>query len=119
MKKLFVTTAFATALVLGGATNAQTPAGGFDGPGIQQSTVKQVLELKDDTPVTVTGHIVRSLGDEKYEFTDGTATITVEIDNDDWHGMTVTPTDTVTLMGEVDKSLIDKAEIDVDRIEKK
>ncbi len=121
MKKLFLTTAFAMAMVLGNAAIAQTaaPTGGFKGPGIQPTTVKQALELKDDTPVTVTGTIVRSLGNEKYEFTDGTGTITVEIDDEDWRGTDVTPADTVTLTGEVDKGLIEKTEIDVDRVEKK
>ena len=56
---------------------------------------------------------------EKYQFRDSTGAIIIEIDNDDWNGLTVTPADTVTIYGEVDKEIMHSPEIDVDRIEKK
>jgi uncharacterized protein (TIGR00156 family) len=66
-------------------------AGGFQGPGISDSTVADALKLPDDTPVVLKGKIEKSLGNEKYQFSDGTGVIVVEIDNEEWRGLTVTP----------------------------
>ncbi|MBQ2016909.1 MAG: NirD/YgiW/YdeI family stress tolerance protein, partial [Alphaproteobacteria bacterium] len=54
---------------------------------------------------------------EKYLFEDATGSITVEIDDDEWRGQTVTPADTVKLYGEVDRGIF-KTEIEIDRVEK-
>ena len=43
-------------------------AGGFQGPGISDSTVADALKLPDDTPVVLKGNIEKSLGNEKYQF---------------------------------------------------
>jgi len=120
MKTLLIATAFISAFAVYGANAAFEPAatpaaGGFKGPGVQASTVKQALSYKDDTPVVLTGKIERALGDEKYLFTDGTGSVTVEIDDEDWHGITVTPNDTVVISGEVDKGF-SKTEIDADSV---
>ncbi len=80
-------------------------------------TVVQVNEMRDDVPVIISGKILQRTGDEKYLFEDGTGTIIVEIDDDDWRGQTVTPTDTVKLYGDVDRGIF-KTEIDVEYIEK-
>lgn len=80
-------------------------------------TVAQVKEMRDDVPVIVTGQIIKSMGDEKYLFRDATDSIVIEIDDDDWNGLTVTPEDNVKLYGEVESKLF-KTEIEVDRIEK-
>ena len=63
-------------------------AGGFQGPGISDSTVADALKLPDDTPVVLKGKIEKSLGNEKYQFSDGTGVIVVEIDNEEWRGLT-------------------------------
>ena len=55
-------------------------AGGFQGPGISDSTVADALKLPDDTPVVLKGKVEKSLGNEKYQFNDGTGVIVVEID---------------------------------------
>lgn len=89
--------------------------GGFKGPGVEPTTVQQALTYGDDTPVVLTGKIERSLGDEKYIFTDKTGKVTVDIDNDDWHGLTVTPNDTIVIEGEIDKDFF-KTQIDVERV---
>lgn len=127
MKKMTVITTLAllATVLLGGnalatASGFEGPAetaatGGFQGPTINAMTVKEVKKLRDDTPVVLVGKIERSLGAEKYLFTDATGSITVEIDNEDWFGITVTPEDTVVIYGEVDKGFR-KLEIDVDRI---
>ena len=73
--------------------------------------------MRDDVPVIVQGHIVQRMGDETYLFEDNTGSIRVEIDNDEWRGQTVTPTDTIKLYGEVDRGIF-KTEIDVNYIEK-
>ncbi|MCM1295092.1 MAG: NirD/YgiW/YdeI family stress tolerance protein [Muribaculaceae bacterium] len=79
-------------------------------------TTTQVKEMRDDTPVVVKGKIVKRTGDEKYMFQDDADTIIVEIDDDDWRGVNVTPNDIVILRGDVDKGLL-TTEIDVDYVE--
>ena len=90
--------------------------GGFVGGPQTVSTVAQASDMRDDTPVVVVGKIVRSVGDEKYLFEDGTGSIVVEIDDDDWRGQTVTPNDKVKLSGEIDRGLL-KTEIEIDYVE--
>ncbi len=91
--------------------------GGFVGGAETIVTIKQVNEMRDDVPVIVKGHIVQRMGDEKYLFEDSTGSITVEIDDDNWRGQTVTPTDTVKLYGDVDRGIF-KTEIEIDYVEK-
>lgn len=81
-------------------------------------TVKQVYSLKDDTPVQLKGYVVKAVGDEKYQFRDATGTITVDIDDDLWQGKALSPTQMVTIVGEVDIDLKPKkrVEIDVDAV---
>ena len=75
----------------------------------------EALKLNDDTPVVLVGQIEKSLGDEKYLFKDASGSVTVEIDNEDWRGVTVTPKDTIVIQGEIDKDFF-KTEIDVDSV---
>ena len=91
--------------------------GGFVSGAETIATVKQVMEMRDDIPVIVQGHIVQRMGDEMYLFEDSTGTIRVEIDDDEWRGQTITPTDTVKLYGEVDRGIF-KTEIEVNYVEK-
>ena len=114
----------AMALVLGFASLAQAEGfvaqnnvvGGFKGPGLSAITVEQALKLNDDAAVVLEGQIEKSLGKENYVFKDATGSVTIEIDDDDWKGQTVTPQDTVVIKGEVEKDMF-KTEIDVDVIE--
>jgi len=99
------------------ATTKANPKGGFVGGAETIVTVKQVNEMRDDVPVIVKGHIVQRMGDEKYLFEDSTGSITVEIDDDNWRGQTVAPTDTVKLYGDVDRGIF-KTEIEIDYVEK-
>lgn len=91
--------------------------GGFVGGAENIVTVNQVKEMRDDVPVIVQGNIVQRMGGDKYLFEDKTGSITVEIDDEDWRGQTVSPSDKVKLYGEVDAGLF-KTEIDVDYVEK-
>lgn len=90
------------ALALSAAGFAQ--ADGFNGPGDQPqpTTAAEIANLPDDAQVTLTGYLVRSLGDERYEFQDDTGTLIVEIDDDEWQGTEITPNDAVELTGEID-----------------
>ena len=99
--------------------SAATPAtkGGYTGPGPGVSTVAEALNMRDDAHVTLRGTIVRHIGGEKYLFQDKSGSITVEIDDEDWNGLTVSATDMVEIRGEVDKDW-NSVEVDVDTIRK-
>ncbi len=120
MNKFITASAFVVALGLStsalasGFTGPQQ-AGGFQGPGLAPSSVAEALKLNDDSPVVLVGQIEKSLGDEKYLFKDASGSVTVEIDNEDWRGVTVTPKDTIVIQGEIDKDFF-KTEIDVDSV---
>jgi uncharacterized protein (TIGR00156 family) len=103
------------ALLLSAAALAQ--ADGFNGPGDrpQPATAAEAATLPDDAKVTLSGYIVRSLGDEQYEFRDATGTLVVEIDDDEWQGAEITPNDPVELTGEIDHEGQD-LELEVDHI---
>ncbi|MEC6824411.1 NirD/YgiW/YdeI family stress tolerance protein [Photobacterium piscicola] len=91
---------------------------GFSGPSVGLKTVKAVLDagmFSNDTPVTLTGHITNSLGDEHYQFTDGTGSITIDIDHDKWFGAQVTPQTKITIQGEIDQEFNHTA-IDVNHV---
>ncbi|MEC6833394.1 NirD/YgiW/YdeI family stress tolerance protein [Photobacterium toruni] len=116
---LLSTSVFATAAPTTQPINSvATQQQGFSGPSVGLKTVKSVIDagmFSDDTPVTLTGHITSSLGDEHYQFTDGTGSITVEIDHDKWFGAQVTPQTKITIQGEIDKEFNHTA-IDVNHV---
>lgn len=80
-------------------------------------TVAQAKKAYDDTPVELTGYIVKKIGHEKYTFKDKTGQIRVEIDDDEWRGVTVNAKTRVRIVGEVDKDR-NGTEIDVKYISK-
>lgn len=92
--------------------------GGFSGPTISAISVAEAKKLSDDTPVVLVGKIEKNLGSDKYSFRDKTGDITIEIDDDEWNGLTVGPNDTVEIRGEIDKDFT-SIEVDVDAIVKK
>lgn len=123
MKKTFAVSALALMLSASFASAAfagRNLGGGFNGPAAPnlKVTVEEAKKLSDETPVILTGKIEQSLGNEKYQFSDSTGTITIEIDNDDWNGVTVTPQDTIEIHGEIDKGFT-KLEVEVDSFVKK
>lgn len=99
------------------STSPSHSSGGFSGPDGSVTTVEKAKELKDDSWVTVRGHIERRVGSEDYLFRDETGTITVEIDDKYWNGQNVAPTDKVELQGELDKGF-NSAELDVKQVKK-
>lgn len=118
MKKFMAVSALA--LVMGVSANvwANPNMGGYTGPSQAAVTVEEAKKLSDDSAVILVGKIEKSLGGEKYLFTDNTGSVTVEIDNEDWRGLSVNEKDTVELRGEVDKDFT-SFEIDVDTVIKK
>ena len=110
MKKFAAVTSLALIFGLSGNALAQQPRGGFQGPGLPVMTVAEALKVSDK----LAGKIEKSLGNEKYLFKDATGTITIEIDDDDWRGVTATPDSELIIEGEVDKDMFRDTEIDVD-----
>ena len=117
MKKLLALLTLGVSIGVVGQAVAQNMGGGFNGPGIQSYKIKDAVNLNDDTPVILYGKIEKSLGDEKYQFNDGTGTIVVEIDDDEWGGLSVNPQMVVQITGEIDKEILESPEVDVSKIE--
>ncbi|HBB8469725.1 TPA: YgiW/YdeI family stress tolerance OB fold protein [Escherichia coli] len=87
--------------------------GGFLGSEAERSTtVVQAKEQKDEAWVILKGHIVKKLGDDRYEFRDSSGTIVTDIDESVWAGQNVSPEDKVIIEGELDKDL-NSVELDV------
>ena len=84
----------------------------------QAVSVKKALTLADDSKVELKGYVVKSIGDEKYQFRDATGTITVDIDDDLWQGKAVSAKTPITIVGEVDVDYkpTKRVEIDVDAV---
>jgi uncharacterized protein (TIGR00156 family) len=91
---------------------------GFKGPGGENlTTVAAAKKARDESHVTLTGNIVKQVKHEYYIFRDSTGEIEVEIDGDEWGGITVTPETTVKIVGEVDKHMFRSKKVDAKRIE--
>ena len=83
----------------------------------RKATVAEALKMNDDSYVTVKGNISKRLSDDRYLFKDSTGTITVEIDNDRWSGISADTTDTLELSGEIEKKN-NYTRLDVDQVRK-
>jgi uncharacterized protein (TIGR00156 family) len=117
-KKVVLIVVFAM-FCAGGIVGAQEGRmGGYTGPSIGASTIREAERMWDESPVALEGKIERFVGDEKYVFSDGNDTIIVEIDHELWYGISVDAADTVVVYGEVDKNF-GRVEIEVGRIVKK
>ena len=113
-RKMFFAGVVGIMLVFGIGTAV---AQGYTGPGLDAISVAEAKNLRDDSQVVLRGKIERFLGDEKYLFTDSTGTVTVEIDDRLWAGLSINQNDTVEISGEVDKDFRG-IEIEVNRIKK-
>lgn len=99
------------------APAAQSKVGGFQAGNASTVTVKQAEEMKDDSWITVRGHLDKQIGGEDYLFRDSSGTMKVEIDHKHWNGQTITPQDQVELTGELDKDF-NAIELDVKQLRK-
>ena len=91
----------------------------FVGPGstsIQTTTVKEAIELADDSKVALEGTLVKQTSDQHYLFRDQTGEVMVEIDSEDFRHVTVTPEDKIRITGEVDSDWSEN-KIDIDHLE--
>lgn len=81
-------------------------------------TVAEVLKMPDDSYVSIKGNIVKKISEEHYMFKDNTGTMTVEIEQDKWNGISANSKDLIVLTGEVEKKN-NYVELDVDSVQKK
>ena len=81
-------------------------------------TVADAKDKADDTIVVLQGQIVKALGHDKYQFTDETGEIILDIDEDDFNGVTVTEGEMIEITGEVDKEMMKPTEVNVKQIKK-
>jgi uncharacterized protein (TIGR00156 family) len=94
------------------ALGALNPAGTAE---VKVTPVAEILKNPiDDIYVLVRGRLTRKLRHEHYEFTDGTGTIRVEIDDEDFVRQTVTENTVVELYGELDVDYMSSPEIEVE-----
>lgn len=113
--KLLMTTALVSTTTFALANTAVNQAA--IAPMTTQS-VKQALTLKDDSKVQLKGYIVKSVGDEKYQFRDNTGTITVDIDDELWMSKPISAKTAVTIIGEIDVDYkpAKRIEVEVDQV---
>ncbi|MCR4941659.1 MAG: NirD/YgiW/YdeI family stress tolerance protein [Campylobacter sp.] len=112
---------FMISVALAGVVFAQ---GGFvddasksKNPSYDTISVAKAKTLADDTKVTLEGKILRSLGDEKYEFVDANGdSIIIEIDDKDFRGQTIDKNTKIRIKGEIDKDA-NGVEIDTEWLE--
>ncbi|MDR2137497.1 MAG: NirD/YgiW/YdeI family stress tolerance protein [Synergistaceae bacterium] len=109
----------ALALMMGvgfGAEAAFVPNRG-ERPMEKVNTVEETKTLPDDAHVVLQGYIVDHVRSDHYTFEDDTGSVTVEIDDDEWRGLIVSPADRVEIRGEVDRDLL-TMEVEVEYIRK-
>ncbi len=117
MKKIMAFFVLGLSVVMAGNAMAKKHGGGFEGPGVNSAvSVQDALKMSDDSHVVLKGKIEKSLGNEKYQFNDGTGIIIIEIDDDEWNGVVVKPENTVEIRGEIDKELMSQPQVDVEMI---
>lgn len=115
MKKLLVTLMMMALLAL----PAVAMADGFSGAKVEAKTVTiaELANLNDDAKVYVEGKLTRELGDDKYELKDDSgATVTVKI-KPRLEGITVSPTDTLIIYGDLDKGDYGSMKVEAKRID--
>ena len=92
----------ASGFAQGGQYTPQGPAG-FSAPSANPQTVQQVLEQGyDDQRVTLVGRLTNFFGHDRYEFSDDTGRIEIELDDDrDWSF--ISKDELITIYGDVDR----------------
>ena len=100
------------------ARPAAPAAAGFEGPGVAATVSRavDVLGAQDDAPCVLEGHILEKLPRRKnrYLFEDQSGKVVVEIKNEVFGHLTVTPRDKVRLLGHVDWNRKRPNEVEVD-----
>lgn len=95
-------------------------AAGFEGPGVAPTVTSaaDVLNAQDDAPCVLEGRIVEKIPFRKnrYIFEDAGGRVIVEIENETFGHLTITPDNVVRLMGHVDWSKKRPNEVEVDAL---
>lgn len=95
-------------------------AAGFEGPGVSPTVMRaaDVIDALDDAPCVLEGRIVEKIPFRKnrYLFEDNSGRVVVEIENEIFGHLTITPNDMVRLMGHVDWSRKRPNEVEVDAL---
>ncbi|WP_392565532.1 NirD/YgiW/YdeI family stress tolerance protein [Utexia brackfieldae] len=84
---------------------------------ITATTAEGVQKLAKDTRVKLSGYIIKSESENKYQFKDDTGTLTVNIDRHNWGSLSMNPEEKVEIYGKVEKKA-DSVIVDVKRIAK-
>lgn len=96
-------------------TTAMTAQANYGAQTVQAATIKT---MANDSPVIITGKIVRVLAKEKFELQDASGKVVVEIDDDHYHNPQELVGKNVTITGEVDISRkSNRVEIDADFVQ--
>jgi len=115
MKKNIATVLIAVAAVcLPAVSQAQ-----YVGPTTQlrANSVAEILKKPvDDQKVVLKGHILKKVGKERYIFTDGSAEIRVEIDQEHFPLQRIDDKTLVEISGEVETEFMKSPEIEVDLV---
>ncbi len=115
-RSLLLSTLLAGALTLGLPAASQAR---YVGPSIlnEKPSVQDILaQPVDGQPVRLQGKLLRQTARDRYVFSDGTAEILVEIDEDDFPRAPVDENTLVEIVGEVDTGLKRPPEIEVEEI---
>jgi len=91
---------------------------GFSGPGstTNVATVKSIEKMNDDEKIILEGYMIKQVKSEHYLFKDKSGEIEIEVDDEDFRGVKVTPEIKIRIIGEVDKDW-SSTTIDVDHME--
>lgn len=118
MRVLAVLLALVIGFAGGGFSGETAWAAGFEGPGVAATVTRaaDVLGAQDDAPCVLEGHIAEKLPRRKnrYLFEDHSGKIIVEIKNEVFGHLTVTPRDKVRLLGHIDWNRKRPNEVQVD-----
>lgn len=92
--------------------------GGYTGSNVAAvTTVAKAKKAYDNTPVSISGYIVKQIDEDTFIFKDSTGQIQIDVDDDAWNGLNVGAKTKVRIYGEVDKD-DGRTQIDVRRISK-
>lgn len=118
MKKLLLSLLCLGVAVPALAKNTQNKGFVFVPQNVVIESVADAKSKADDTIIVLQGKIVKALGDDKYMFSDKTGEIIIEIDEDDFNGVTVAEGEMIEITGEVDKDMMKPTKVDVKAIKK-
>ena len=90
---------------------------GFTSSKSEINTVAQVKYAENDQLIVLTGHIVKKIGDQSFLFKDDTGEIRVQIDNNIWGNINVTPKTLIKIYGELGNGNLGNVDMVVQKVE--